>query len=75
MEVCCTANVIVEFVMCTRNKVVLQSLEKMDLAPFMNELNLVPCINKETPKVIEYSFLALRQSLLPDAVYNAAHKV
>lgn len=39
----------------------MEDLERMDVVPFMNEINLVPCINKENPKVIEYSFLSLRE--------------
>jgi hypothetical protein len=46
--------------------VFLQEIESMDIVPFMNEINMVPCINGETPKVFEYSFLSLRQDELPD---------
>lgn len=37
-----------------------EALEAGGAVPFMNEFNHVPCINKELPKVVEYSFLVLQ---------------
>lgn len=40
------------------------ALEAVDVVPFMNEINHVPCLNKELPKVFEYSFVALKTAPL-----------
>jgi hypothetical protein len=49
---------------CLSAPLTIQALEDADVVPFSNEHNLVPCINGEMPKVVEYSFLALRQQPL-----------
>lgn len=41
-----------------------EALEAGGAVPFMNEFNHVPCINKELPKVVEYSFLVLQPRAL-----------
>lgn len=42
----------------------MEALEDAGVVPFMNEINFAPVLSGERPKVIEYSFLALRQQAL-----------
>ena len=47
-----------------RTHALFAALDAAGLVPFSSEINHVPCLNKEVPKVFEYSFLALRTAPL-----------
>lgn len=47
-----------------RTHALFDALERAGLVPFSSEVNHVPCLNKEVPKVFEYSFVALRTAPL-----------
>jgi hypothetical protein len=47
-----------------RTHALFDALERAGLVPFSSEVNHVPCLNKEVPKVFEYSFVALRTAAL-----------